>query len=245
MPTQNFKATHKVTTETQFGEALEQLDRKIDQLQKSISYLDLYSISTAVEQEDELASAISLLAPGEALVINIPYTFVSGDREYHTGDIILRLLDNKEIHIKANVGGVYYPQKLEKVGSNFKLSYGYLNSQPSDGIASITTSGNTQTVSTPKKNINFTIDNNTENATIYGLFELLTSSNLNSIHYSFAAVGPDSNKIRPVIKFYAVDDNVILEEVNVSYSLELNNQNQWEVSIKDGFYGWPLYIMVK
>jgi hypothetical protein len=224
MPTQKFKTNYKVTTESQFGEALEAIDNKIEQLQKGISYLDVYNISSSIEKEEDLNSAISLLAPGEALVVNVPYPFKLGEKEYRTGDIILRLLDNKEIHIKANVGGVFYPSSLEADGNSYKLSYTYSNTQPENGTIKAEQEGDTQTISTPHKEIVFNLNANTENITnIYGIFQELSSTTKDGVHLTFPVatirVGENDEPIKPNIKFYAVSDNTIEEEVYVSYSL--------------------------
>lgn len=248
MPEQKFNTT-AARTSASYQEQLTGLSEQLNNIEKQISYLDLYNITTSVDQEEELASAITLLPPGEALVINIQNTFTLDGETYKTGDIILRLIDNSVIHVVSNVGGVYFPSKLESSDDGYTLTYSFSPSMPPIGQTEYKGSE----IKEPTREISFNLNTNNSDSNIYGLFRNLAVENNNK----FEAVFVDNIAVKPLIKFFEVDDEIegseiIEEELMVEYTLALttnidNNKKEWVVSIDSGINPsqWSLWMQVK
>lgn len=236
MPTneRTFQKPFSVATSEDYGEALQQLNAELKNIQKNINYLDTYNITTSVTSEADFPSTQSLLVPGSALVINTPYSFVFNKETYRVGDVVLRLATGEWVHIRAQVGGLYYPKKLTKTNNGYELSYEYLAATPTKESADV--SGNE--VTTPGKNITFTGLTAPNDNNVYGIFDKMSTST-----YSFNHCVLDGKIIKPVIKFfYGSGKDNLEEEVSVDYRLT-SGSGKWLVSIDYTFTN--LYIMVK
>lgn len=243
MPEQKFNTT-AARTGASYQEQLTGLSEQLNNIQKQISYLDLYNITTSVDQEEELASAITLLPPGEALIINVQNTFTLDGETYKTGDVILRLVDNNVIHVVSNVGGVYFPSKLESTSGGTILTYAFSPSMPPTG----TTQYAGSEIKEPTREISFNLNANNSDSNIYGLFKNLAVENNNK----FDAVFVDSTVVKPLIKFFEVDGETIKEELVVEYTLTLTTDEEtkdkvWVVSIDSRINPsqWNLWMQVK
>ena len=249
MPEQKFNL-NKVRTSASYQDQLDTLSGQVNSIQKQISYLDLYNITTSVDKEEDLASAITLLPPGEALVINVQKTFYLNNEAYKTGDIVLRLIDNSIIHVVSNVGGVYYPSKLELDDGAYKVTYAFSPSMPPSGTIEYGKENQPpdykypmgSTINDPTTAISFLLKEGNSDSNIYGLFVDLSKEGSNK----FNAVEEKGVKIRPLIKFFEVDNGVIKEELVVEYTLSLSG-NQWVISIDSGINcsNWKLWMQVK
>lgn len=249
MPEQKFNL-NQVRTSASYQDQLDTLNGQVNSIQKQISYLDLYNITTSVDKEEDLASAITLLPPGEALVINVQKTFYLNNEAYKTGDIVLRLIDNSIIHVVSNVGGVYYPSKLELDDGAYKVTYAFSSSTPPSGTIEYGKENQPpdykypmgSTINDPTTEISFVLKEGNSDSNIYGLFMDLSKEG-----NKFKAIETkDGVKIRPLIKFFEVDNGVIKEELVVEYTLSLSG-NQWVVSIDSGinYSNWKLWMQVK
>lgn len=95
-----------------FGSALQQIDNKLNDIKKEITYWDVYNISTAVYNQEEFESRLANLNINSSLVINTTSfsTMFNGRKtDFHSGDIVIRLKDGSDQHIKAANAGVYVP----------------------------------------------------------------------------------------------------------------------------------------
>lgn len=110
-----------------FGSALQQIDNKLNDIKKEITYWDVYNISSAVYNEEEFENKVANLNVNSSLVINTTSfnaTFNGENTDFHSGDIIIRLKDGSHQHIKAANAGVYVP-KLDVNGTKDQLTITY------------------------------------------------------------------------------------------------------------------------
>lgn len=269
MATSNFKNVYRAATPDEYQAALLQLNEKINTIQKNISYLDTYNITTAVNNEEDLPAAISLLPPGEGLVVNVQYSFRHEGEIYKTGDVVLRLLSNDVIHIQSNVGGVYYPQKLEEVDGGFKITYAFSASAPPQEAATINTTESggktTQEVDSIGNTVTFSVDTtDISEQQVYGyLSKIQPATGGKDYHLSFPAVSTNisdsAEYVKPLVKFFLCEEPAvsgdmpkILNELSIAYKLWLDGAN-WKLTLWDDwddkntsiFNEWNIYAMVK
>lgn len=121
-----------------FGLALEQIDNKLHDIKKEITYWDVYNISTAVYNKEEFENKVSNLNINSSLVINTTSfnaSFNGKNTDFHSGDIVIRLKDGSYTHIKAANAGVYVPTITDENGeeidpddttTNLKITYNYV-----------------------------------------------------------------------------------------------------------------------
>lgn len=110
-----------------FGSALQQIDNKLNDIKKEITYWDVYNISSAVYNKEEFESRLANLNINSSLVINttsFSTMFNGRDTDFHSGDVIVRLKDGSDQHIKAANAGVYVP-KLDINGTKDQLTVTY------------------------------------------------------------------------------------------------------------------------
>ena len=265
-----FQKPFSVATSGDYEEALQQLNAELKNIQKNITYLDAYNITTSVTTEADFPSTQALLVPGSALVINTPYSFEFGGDTYRVGDVVLRLATGDLVHIRAQVGGLYYPKKLESVGGGYNLSYEYLAATPTQENADVSNNE----VTTPGKNITFTGITAEADSNIYGIWDKINPSYNSSkgeyitsdtvvgdYHYSFPSKFKQNSDqtyslISPVVKFfYSVDGVACVDELKIAYTLKHRqfqaNAGVWYVKLYDDWDStvhpdnWHLYIMVK
>ena len=265
-----FQKPFSVATSGEYSEALNQLNNELKNIQKNITYLDAYNITTSVITEADFPSTQALLVPGSALVVNTPYSFEFGGDTYRVGDVVLRLATGELVHIRAQVGGLYYPKKLEAVDGGYNLSYEYLAATPTKESADV----NDNEVTTPGKNITFTGITAEADSNIYGIWDkinppynssqreyIASDTIVGDYHYSFSSkFKQNSDKtyslISPVIKFFYSGDGVTcVDELKIAYTLKhrqfQENAGVWYVTLYDDWDSeespdnWHLYIMVK
>lgn len=126
-----------------FGSALQQIDNKLNDIKKEITYWDVYNISTAVYNQEEFESKVANLNINSSLVINTTSfsTMFNGRKtDFHSGDIIIRLKDGSDQHIKAANAGVYIPtitdnnngEETDENTTNLKIIYNYATTVTND-----------------------------------------------------------------------------------------------------------------
>lgn len=236
MPTFNFNKPFKAGDDVAYKDSLDALSAKLQSIQKNITYLDTYNITSAVSSEHETAAAISLLTPGSALVINTQYSFMLNDEQYRTGDVVLRIATGEYIHIQSQVGGLYYPHQLEEGDSGYKITYAFTPSVPDIGNSLVSKEENTQTVVDLKQTIEFELKEKEDQAFIYGIYDETPENGKFSFPIQSIIVDGVSKVVRPLIKFFIVDVNAgsVVEELNITYKLTQNTDN-WDVELIDDF----------
>lgn len=250
MPTKTFNYPFHIGDKSNYGEALRILNDKLESLKKQVSYFDFYNITTAVVNADHFAAQLNSLPLNQSLVINTPPFNYNGET-YATGDVVIKNYLGESYHIKAQTGGVYYPQKIEGSNGVYSIHFGYKGSSPTEPNGSnITPTGYT---STAPFAINMTYGGFTAatRSNVYGYWAPLVKQTDGSYLYSFAEENTlDANNaavvVKPSIQFFLCSEGEIIEEqVFIEYSLSHSNK-QWTVSVSgDVCPEEGLYVKVK
>lgn len=215
--------------------ALQQLDTKIDQQIKQITYYDIMKFSQIVSRSDEFDEKVAQLLPNEALIINSDSFQIDSD-EYARGDIVV--LDNNQVqhHIKAQAAGYFYPSKLEKkVDGSFNLTFTYAENLPDGGTQTISPNTGVWQTNGPSNTIAFSglVDEASQN--IYGN-EVSTDAPVESPHITLDKVGntytltipsysaTDKADIMPFVKIYDEGDNEeIITDIRITPPSDTNS----------------------
>lgn len=95
---------------------------KVKQVSKNLTFWDLYKISSVVTDKKDLQSILNALLPFTSAIINTPSAFVDGDT-YAVGDIIVKNQDGTTKHIRAERGGIFFPQTITRGGGSNNYNY--------------------------------------------------------------------------------------------------------------------------
>ena len=204
-----------------FGSALQQIDNKLHDIKKEITYWDVYNISTAVYSKEEFENKVANLNINSSLVINttsFTTPFNGKDTDFHSGDIIIRLKDGSHQHIKAANAGVYVPTITDKDGNettenttDFKITYNYEKTvTDNQKIATIKTLTGTKS---KMYGYSLVIDNTDED-------KKYNSSK--PFRFKIEADEDTGILITPVIKFF---DNKKQEVYTDEYTLTIDNND--------------------
>lgn len=219
----------KVRTSESYQEQLNILDEKISKIGKQISYLDTYNIVAVCENKDTFAAQVNALTANSSLVINTQ-GFVINNIRYETGDIILKMANEEVVHIKAQTGGIFYPQSLiPNQDGSYTLTYAFSASKPT---AIESTGGGFA------QKINFEL-NSSDTGSVYGIWEELVPNN--SFKYYTFNVESGEQRVEPYIKFYLADSQ---EEIIVDYKLvDSEDKSSFTVELNDSIPN--IWIKVK
>jgi hypothetical protein len=120
----------------QYGALINNLYTRVESLKKEVSYLDFYNITGAVTDELRFSEQLSGLPLNQSLVINTA-PFYYGGQSYSTGDILVKTASSEIIHIKAQTGGVFFPEKITKTVDangndlgNYNIHFAYQGASP-------------------------------------------------------------------------------------------------------------------
>lgn len=201
-----FFNTFDIENETDIKSQLEYLNKKIDDLNRQVSFWDIYNVTQIIKGNADLAAKIPLLSIGEAAIVNV--NVVSDEFEtHHRGDIAYKMPDGSIEWIPAENKGVYKPS-LSYVNGNIKLVYSY---------------------STDFNNVEETIRINTENSYLYSaIFEFDGDE-----HYWEIPVCKYGNDIlKPIVKFFIKKDEYdSWEECYIDYNWTILNNNIIHIEI--------------
>lgn len=129
-----FNYPFKVGNPESFGTILSNLNDKLDSMKKQVSYFDFYNITDIVTDASSFATKINNLPLNQSLVINTAPFYYNGDN-YAPGDIIVKNYLGEYYHIKAQTGGVFYPQKIEGKDGSYIIHFGFNGSSPTEDVA--------------------------------------------------------------------------------------------------------------
>lgn len=242
--TKTFTYPFRAGSSSDFAQILNNLNSKIDDIKKRVSYFDFYNITGAVTDSSSFASQLNSLPLNQALVINTN-PFYHEKTDYSPGDIVIKNYLGEIYHIKAQTGGVYYPKKLTQNSDNtYTLQYEFSGDAPTAENGVITTDPNDENtkVSSFAEKISFSDLTENQSSNIYGFYAPLTGGS-----YTFEAKtysnGSSDSPIWPFIQFFLCADgsDVPEEQVFIDYSLKLEN-NQWTVTAINSN---NLYVKVK
>lgn len=231
---ESFKPNFDVNSSQNYGKALEKINKEIENINKTITYLDVYNIVDTVLDKMSLSVKINNLINNSSLVINTEPFSLNGEF-YNTGDIVLKNNSGKIIHIKAQAGGIYYPYQLTQTEGGYEISYKFSGSAPTEDSATV----EDNTVKEPGQTIKFTgLGSSNSNSNIYGIWDKIDPQ---TASYSFAVAAGD---IQPQIQIW-LNDKSQMEEISCDFSLEKKEEN-WNVTIdKDILKLGTVYIKVK
>lgn len=211
--TNTFTPKFHVDNQERYGEALRTLHKEISTINKNITYLDVYNIVDVVTDKINFSAQVGKLGVNSALIINAQ-PFSENSVNYNTGDIIYKTSTGNVIHIRAQAGGIYYPQSITQEGGGLSITYAYASSTlegeyPGEGEKEIG----------PYKTIKFSnLQNQTSNTNIYGLWIPYKDNEIVGLKYG-------ENLIQPQIQFWLVDAKQPVEQIFIDYSLKTNGDN--------------------
>lgn len=253
--TKTFTFPFSVDNRTDYGNILTQLNNKIDNIKKKVSYFDAYNISGAVVDNEQLTSQLNALPINQSLVINTSPFSLNG-ATYSPGDILLKLSTGEVMHIKSQTGGVFYPFRIQQSedGGSYTLEYAYSGSAPVNKEYSVDYSDeeNKDAVAEFAEKITFTGVKDTEKNDIYGIWkevinewvkpEDYTGPDQYFFTFKTYSTSPDDNSnprfVKPFLQFYFCSNidstRLATEQFSIDYSLSIvtiNSIDYWKVSI--------------
>ena len=223
----------KTANARDFQTQIDNLNTKLDNVAKNLTYFDFYNIVDVNVNKNNFSAQVNALTPNTSLIINSEPFFLN-DVYYNTGDIIFKSSNNNIVHIKAQTGGIYYPYKISLIDNSYSIQYKYTSTQPAVGTektTGVSIQGVDHTIDNAAYTITFNGITNSNQGTIYGLWQKFTSS--------FPAYKKDNTIIQPYIKFYLCNgtDNTGYEEICLDYSLTCQNKDTdnptWNIQIYD------------
>lgn len=203
-----------------FASDMDFLNRKLDKAQKQLTMWDFYHITEVVNQVSEFEIKQNSLIALTGLIINCG-TFIANEESYSTGDIVFRMADGSLQHIRAERGGMFYPSKLERINANnFKFSYSFINTPPSQGEKEISEENNVWDASGASTNKTITfedveISNPTTN---YSIVQTVGAENIH-----FEGIYITNQLVQPIIKTFIQKQSGEYEEIYSDYSLEFDS----------------------
>lgn len=240
----------KFKNSTDFQNQIIDLNKKINSVAKNLTYFDFYNIVDVTVNKNNFSAQVNALTPNTSLIINSEPFFLN-NVYYNTGDIIFKSSNSNIVHIKAQTGGIYYPNKITFENNSYSIEYKYTPTQPVTGSSTnVDVSIANQAANGAAEIIKFNGLINSDQGNIYGLWRKFNdgiNDDIFDIYYKNNQDNQDNqdNKIQPYIKFYLYDkeNNKGPEEVCLDYKLKVEN-DKWKVEIVDGIPA-NLWIKVK
>ena len=221
----------KAANAADFQTQINNLNTKLDSVAKNLTYFDFYNIVDVTVNKSNFSAQVNALTPNTSLIINSEPFFLN-DVHYNTGDIIFKSSNSNIVHIKAQTGGIYYPNKITFKNNSYSIEYKYTPTQPATGSSTdVDVSIENQAAGGAAETIKFNGLTTHAPSTIYGLWQPFSAS--------FPAYKKDNTIIQPYIKFYLCNgtDNTGYEEICLDYSLTCQNENTdnptWNIEISD------------
>lgn len=218
-----------ITSAPTFGGALQEIDKKLHDIKKEITYWDVYNISTAVYTKEEFENKVTNLNINSSLVINTTSfnaMFNGKNTDFYSGDIVIRLKDGSYNHIKAANTGTYIPTITDGNGeatnsntTNLQITYNYVT-----------------TVTDEQKEISATIKTLTgTNSQMYGYSIPGTYDKTQQFLFDVISDSENNQPIIPIIKFFdAKNQEVYTDEYTLIQGIE--NDNNFPNTNKYYFY---------
>ena len=159
----------KTTNARDFQTQIDNLNTKLDNVAKNLTYFDFYNIVDVTVNKNNFSAQVNALTPNTSLIINSEPFFLN-DVHYNTGDIIFKSSNSNIVHIKAQTGGIYYPNKItfDENSNSYSIEYKYTATQPNTKTSTSATVG-TEIKGGAKEIIQFTGLTTHAPSTIYGL----------------------------------------------------------------------------
>lgn len=131
------------STAGQFATAMQNIDTKLNEIKKEITYWDIYKIASAITSAEDFENKVENLEINHSTVINTTHfkrSFQGMETDFYSGDIIVRLKDGSYQHIEAANAGVYIPtitdnnngEETNENTTNLKITYNYATTVTND-----------------------------------------------------------------------------------------------------------------
>lgn len=190
--------------------ALYYLNYRLEAVRKTISFWDAYQIRETIDDRDELLGQLANLPPNSSVVSNlrIPFKWLNSLQQEETvyrGDLFIKDYQGNIHLIHGSSQGTYQPAETwtptEQSGSTYQLTYTYTESPKSEVKTTLTIEGQPQGY------------NNTLSITapIYPAAPIKDSTT--------ATI----ESIKPVIKYYWIDNNNNREQIIFDTSFAINS----------------------
>ena len=216
----------KAANAADFQTQIDNLNTKLNSVAKNLTYFDFYNIVDVTVNKNNFSAQVNALTPNTSLIINSEPFFLN-DVYYNTGDIIFKSSNSNIVHIKAQTGGIYYPNKITFENNSYSIEYKYTPTQPVTGSSTdVDVSIEDQAANGAAETIKFNGLTTHAPSNIYGLWQPFSAS--------FDTSVKDNIVIQPYIKFYLYDEkkNIGPEEICLDYKLKVEN-NKWKIEIVD------------
>ena len=207
----------QTSTAGQFATAMQNIDTKLNEIKKEITYWDIYKITSAITSAEDFENKVANLEINHSTVINTTHfkrSFQGIETDFYSGDIIVRLKDGSYQHIEAANAGLYVPElKSNTDGTELTITYNYATVAPTDA------QGNYQNFSTNIATLTG------ENSKTYGY--VLTEAELSIIdrddpfHFKAEKCDPTEGTLTPVIKFFDKDNQEVFTD---AYTIRLQSE---------------------
>lgn len=228
-----FKELSKAHNADEFQKQIDIIQENLENCKRKIDNFDVYRITRAIADLNDIDAVKAKLLPGEAAVISAP-----SQGKWHTGQLILRLNNLEYVEIEPFQTGTYYPSSLKRIGesANYILTYSFSANLPLKGSKQL----NKEKLSSPYEEI-FTNLNLPEETYYYGFSN--TEENTFLIHLR-DGITFVQRETHPILKFFITNDGQRYEEIGFSdYRLEKEGEN-YKI-VLTGNFPENLYVAIK
>lgn len=212
-----------------YSTQLSELNNKITNIKRLLSYYDVFNIAEVVEDPQEFAVKLNALTPNSSLVINTdPFEYAGVI--YSRGDFVLKDINENISHIEAKASGVYTPILNVEENGNLVVTYKYSGEQPSGQIEYDMSEELPSERNTPYSEITYTNIPQNNNPKIYSYSGLVKDWDDDVIETEKEG---STYIVYPVLKFYfQSSDNNFCEEVSLEYELIIQD-GKWVLNFVD------------
>lgn len=113
--------------------ALTAINKKLSDINRDISFWDVYNVTQILLNDSDLTSKLALLNIGEAAIVNANVLNDGAENRYR-GDIAYRKADGELIWIDAENKGIYKPSIIYDDEHNMlQVTYSYQSNTPNEG----------------------------------------------------------------------------------------------------------------
>lgn len=236
-----FLNTWNIQNENDLKTALIQLDNKLNEITREVSFWDIFNVTQVLLTESDLTSKLALLNIGEAAIVNAN-KISDGNESRYRGDIAYRKSSGELIWIPAENKGIYIPSiSYDDANDMLQIKYSYQEGTNSPDWTTSVKVGHQE---------GYLINKNTKKITSGdGFIQVSTGV----FTYTFSAItvtpsGQSSFPLKPIIKFFLDDGNGNYEEFYPDYKWEfINNDTEIKVTtyFNDNSIADDIYMRVR
>jgi len=238
-----FFNTWDISQENDLKTALTQLDNKLNEMNREVSFWDVFNVTQVLLTESDLTSKLALLNIGEAAIVNAN-KISDGNESRYRGDIAYRKSSGELIWIPAENKGIYIPSiSYDNNSDMLQIRYSYQEGTSSPDWTTSVRVGHQEGYLINKNAAVVSPGNDGFVETSPGIFT-----------YTFSVVtvtpsGQSSFPLKPIIKFF-FDNGNGYEEFYPDYKWEfvvVNNSTKVKVTtyFNDNSIADDVYMRVR